>query len=77
MYLFVKVSNTFWDFFLFPQGARIVVPRTEDRSGNGTQKIMVTGTSQQIEYAKGLIEEKVEEDKVSRRTRVQEYVTGW
>ena len=49
------------------QGAKITIEPNEDRNLEGLRKVLLQGTPQQIEYAKGLIQEKVEQVKVSKK----------
>lgn len=46
-------------------GAKIIVDRNEDRSLGNQRRIFISGTSMQVDYAKLLIEEKVEQDKAA------------
>jgi len=48
-------------------GAKITIEPNEDRNLEGLRKVLLQGTPQQIEYAKGLIQEKVEQVKVSKK----------
>ena len=51
------------------QGAKITVEPNEDPNLEGLRKVLLQGSPQQIEYAKGLINEKVEHVKASKKLK--------
>ena len=50
---------------MFDSGAKIMVERHEDHTLNGMRRVYISGNSQQVDYAKGLIDEKVEMEKLN------------
>jgi len=55
-------------------GAKIIVDRNEDHALGNKRRVLLSGTTIQVEYAKGLIEEKVELEKYhdNRRKTLEE-----
>lgn len=64
---------TFLFPFLFLKGAKIQLERDSDPNLNGLKRVKLSGSSSQIEYAKLLVDEKVE---ISKKMMARDQLKG-